>query len=70
MVTMLRSVREWRESGRRRVVLPQLSSGAVDRLAVLAGVGLIVYGVSLLSRPTAVILAGLLLVAGALWRAR
>ena len=68
MVTMLRSVREWRESSRRG--MPRLSSGVVDRLAVLAGVGLIVYGVSLLSRPTAVILAGLLLVAGALWRAR
>ena len=68
MVTMLRSVREWRESSRRR--MPRLSPGVVDRLAVLAGVGLIVYGVSLLSRPTAVILAGLLLVVGALWRAR
>ena len=68
MVTMLRSVREWRESSRRR--MPRLSSGVVDRLAVLSGVGLIIYGVSMMSRPTAVILAGLLLVAGALWRAR
>lgn len=70
MVTMLRSVREWRESSRRRFETPRLSSGVVDRLAVLAGVGLIVYGVAMLSRPAAVILAGLLLVAGALWRAR
>lgn len=43
---------------------------AVDRLALLSGVGLIVYGVSMLSRPGAIILAGLFLVAGALWRAR
>ena len=68
MVTMLRSVREWRESSWRR--MPRLSPGVVDRLAVLVGIGLIVYGVALLSRPAAVILAGLLLVAGALWRAR
>lgn len=47
-----------------------LRPAAVDRLAILSGVGLIVYGVSMLSRPAAVILAGLLLLAGALWRAR
>jgi len=42
----------------------------VDRLAVLTGIGLIVYGVAMLSTPAAVILAGAFLVAGALWRAR
>lgn len=42
----------------------------VDRLAVLTGIGLIVYGAAMLSIPAAVILAGALLVAGALWRAR
>jgi hypothetical protein len=47
-----------------------LRPAAVDRLAILSGAGLIVYGVSMLSRPAAVILAGLLLLAGALWRAR
>ena len=42
----------------------------VDRLAILAGVGLVVAGVSMISPPAAVILTGLFLLAGALWRAR
>jgi len=42
----------------------------IDRLAVLSGVSLIVYGVSLIYVPAAIILAGLFLVAGAFWRAR
>jgi len=44
--------------------------GLVDRFAVLAGVGLVIGGVSMLSHPAAVILAGVFLLAGALWRAR
>ena len=40
----------------------------IDRLAVLAGAGLMVYGAALLSRPAAAILAGALLLAGGLWR--
>ncbi len=42
----------------------------IERLAVLAGVVLIVYGVGLVFVPAAVILAGLFLLAGALWRKR
>jgi len=42
----------------------------VDRLAVLGGVGLVLYGASMFSRPAAVILAGIFLLAGALWRIR
>jgi hypothetical protein len=42
----------------------------VDRLAVLVGVGLVVFGASMLSHAAAVILAGAFLLAGALWRAR
>ncbi len=42
----------------------------IDRLAVLGGVVLVVYGVSMWSVPAAVILAGLFLLAGALWRIR
>lgn len=51
------------------MVTPQAAAIA-DRLAVLAGVGLIVYGVSTFSHSAAIILAGLVLVAGALWRTR
>jgi hypothetical protein len=47
-----------------------VTAGLVDRLAVLGGVGLVVYGVGMLSLPVAVILAGVFLLAGALWRAR
>lgn len=42
----------------------------IDRLAILAGVGLVVYGTSMLSAAAATILAGCFLLAGALWRAR
>jgi hypothetical protein len=42
----------------------------IERLAVLVGVGLVVFGVSMWSHPAAVILAGLFLMAGGLWRAR
>jgi hypothetical protein len=42
----------------------------IERLAVATGVVLIVYGVSMWSRPAAIILAGLFLLAGGLWRAR
>jgi len=42
----------------------------IERLAVAAGVVLIVYGVSMWSHPAAIILAGLFLLAGGLWRAR
>jgi hypothetical protein len=45
-------------------------AAVLDRLAVLAGVGLVVFGVSMLSIPAAVIMAGLFLLAGALWRIR
>ena len=48
----------------------KLHAGAIDRLAILAGVGLVVYGVSMLSSSAAVILAGTFLLAGALWRTR
>jgi hypothetical protein len=40
----------------------------IDRLAVLVGYGLVVYGCALLSHPLAFIVAGGLLLAGALWR--
>jgi hypothetical protein len=42
----------------------------VDRLAVLFGVSLIVFGASMWSHPAAIILAGLFLLAGGIWRAR
>lgn len=42
----------------------------IERLAVLSGVGLIVYGVSLIYAPAAIILAGMFLLAGTFWRAR
>lgn len=48
----------------------KIEASAVDRIAVLAGVGLIVFGVWMLSSAAAVILAGCFLLAGALWRAR
>lgn len=41
-----------------------------DRLAVLLGVGFLVYGVWMLSVAAALILSGLLLMAGGLWRIR
>jgi hypothetical protein len=47
-----------------------LRPAVVDRLAILLGVGLVVGGVAMLSPPLAVILSGVFLVAGALWRAR
>ena len=42
----------------------------VERLSVVVGAGLIVYGASMLSYPVALILAGAFLLAGALWRIR
>lgn len=40
----------------------------VDRLSILAGVGLLVGGVAMIYTPAAVILSGCLLLAGAYWR--
>ncbi len=45
-------------------------TGLAERIAVVAGAGLVVYGVSMLSHAAGVILAGLFLLAGALWRTR
>lgn len=41
-----------------------------DRLAVLVGAALVIYGVAMFSLPLGVIFAGLFLLAGALWRTR
>ena len=57
------------DDGRQRVERVR-APDLVDRLAILAGVGLVVAGVSMISPPAAVILTGLFLLAGALWRAR
>ena len=47
----------------------KLRVGALaDRMALLGGAALVVYGVSMWSPPAAVTIAGLLLMAGALWR--
>lgn len=41
----------------------------LDRAACLAGAGLVVAGVSVIHGPSGLIVAGLLLLAGVLWRA-
>lgn len=41
-----------------------------DRLALLCGFGLLVGGVAMMHRPTALIVAGVLLLAGVLWRGK
>lgn len=40
----------------------------IDRLALVGGAGLIIGGVAMVYVPAAVILSGVLLMAGALWR--
>jgi len=40
----------------------------IDLLATVAGFGLVVYGVARVHVPAALIVAGVMLLAGALWR--
>jgi hypothetical protein len=46
----------------------RLPARGVDLLAALAGYGLVVGGVAMWSRPAAMVLAGVLLLAASLWR--
>lgn len=50
------------------VKVPRIPAETIDRLAVLLGVALVVYGVSRWSLPAALILSGTALIAGAIWR--
>ena len=46
----------------------RVPASIVDRLAILGGVASLLYGVSMLSVPGAWMLAGGLLIVGAIWR--
>jgi hypothetical protein len=50
------------------VKLPKLQPNALDLGAALVGFGLLEWGVARLSVEAALIMAGVLLLAGALWR--